>query len=211
MIDFDGPLCHLFAGFPAPEVAENLRAKAEPFGEFSGHLSGVDDPLEVIRIFAAGCGDAESIVQMDLALERLETQAASTATKAEGADLLVAGLAKRGLQWGVATNNSEPAVRRFFKDAGWDLPPLACRVIGSPHLMKPNPASLERLLSKLDAEPKGGVFLGDSPSDMAAAIACGVRPIGHANKPGKREALLQAGAESVVDFPQDLLRLLNGQ
>jgi phosphoglycolate phosphatase len=45
LLDFDGPLCNVFAGFPAPEVARQLEAIA-------GKPLNTDDPIEVLRAVA---------------------------------------------------------------------------------------------------------------------------------------------------------------
>ncbi len=47
------------------------------------------------------------------------------------------------------------------------------------------------------------VFVGDSVTDVEVARACGVRCIGYANKPGKRDVLGEAGA-FVIDSMWDL-------
>ncbi len=50
----------------------------------------------------------------------------------------------------------------------------------------------------LQAEPKDCVFIGDSTTVSSAGSLGGVAVIGCANKPGKAEALSQAGARAVV-------------
>ncbi len=42
------------------------------------------------------------------------------------------------------------------------------------------------------------MFIGDTVTDVLAGLLGGVAVIGYANKPGKAEALNQAGARAVV-------------
>jgi phosphoglycolate phosphatase-like HAD superfamily hydrolase len=42
LFDFDGPLCDVFAGFPAWQVAQQLQ-------EMIGTQYDTDDPLEILR------------------------------------------------------------------------------------------------------------------------------------------------------------------
>jgi hypothetical protein len=51
LVDFDGPVCSIFAGFPAPDVARSLREYLR--GDVpDGWMAHVDDPHEVLRATA---------------------------------------------------------------------------------------------------------------------------------------------------------------
>jgi phosphoglycolate phosphatase len=51
-------------------------------------------------------------------------------------------------------------------------------------------------------------MVGDSTTDVHAARAAGVRAIGYANKPGKRERLARAGADAIVTDMASLVSAL---
>lgn len=53
-------------------------------------------------------------------------------------------------------------------------------------------------VGSVQADPENCVFIGDSATDVLAGLLGGVAVIGHANKPGKAEALSQPGARAVV-------------
>jgi len=47
LIDFDGPIAHVFAGLPAPLVAKRLRGMVEQHGLVDA-LVDSDDPMQVL-------------------------------------------------------------------------------------------------------------------------------------------------------------------
>jgi beta-phosphoglucomutase-like phosphatase (HAD superfamily) len=65
--------------------------------------------------------------------------------------------------------------------------------------MKPDPAPILAAVEGLDAHPTECVLIGDSTSDIQGATAAGVRSIGYADKPGKRQRLTAAGADAIVE------------
>jgi phosphoglycolate phosphatase len=77
-----------------------------------------------------------------------------------------------------------------------------------PLLLKPDIHLVDQALAVLDAPPSTAVFVGDTTDDMEAGRAAGVRTIGYANKPGKRERLGDAGADALVEAMDDLAAAL---
>ena len=79
LLDFDGPVCSVFAGYPAATIAQELVGIAEREG-LAGHpdWSAVDDPHEVLRrTHAISLQVAQKI---ESALQRAEITAARTAS-----------------------------------------------------------------------------------------------------------------------------------
>jgi len=68
-----------------------------------------------------------------------------------------------------------------------------------PQLMKPHPNVLLRTLRDLNAPAESAAIVGDSIADIEAGLAADVWTIGYANKPGKDEAMREAGADVVLD------------
>jgi phosphoglycolate phosphatase-like HAD superfamily hydrolase len=58
--------------------------------------------------------------------------------------------------------------------------------------MKPNPAPIHQALDILGLSSADALLVGDSPSDIQACKAAGVRSIGYANKPHKWTSLADA-------------------
>jgi beta-phosphoglucomutase-like phosphatase (HAD superfamily) len=98
------------------------------------------------------------------------------------------------------SNNSGTAVRAYL--AAHKLADQITAVVSrdnpDPYLMKPNPYLVRAAVGLLDSTGGECVFVGDSPSDVLAGRLGGVMVIGYANKPGKADALAQAGADAVT-------------
>ncbi|MFJ9787811.1 HAD family hydrolase [Amycolatopsis sp. NPDC101161] len=190
--DFDGPICGVFAGLPAEGVARQLELTI-------GVQVGTDDPLEVLRYaHQLGSTAVEAVERQLIAAELL---AVETASLTRGGLTSMCSLAARGKATGILSNNSFEAVSKFMQKAVVDQwrGPIIGRPFGRPALMKPNPYGLDLMLSQLEVRGADAVFIGDSTSDIEVAKSRGVCSVGLANKPGKREMLVEAGAEFVVD------------
>lgn len=70
--------------------------------------------------------------------------------------------------------------------------------------MKPDPHVILRALDALTAPPNKSVVIGDSSTDVLAGHAAGTQVIGYANRPGKVEQLVGAGANAVTTNMSEL-------
>jgi phosphoglycolate phosphatase-like HAD superfamily hydrolase len=208
LLDFDGPVCSIFAGYPAPAVAEELASKAAA----AGHPVPADylrnqDPLDVLRF--AGTVGPELTALVERELTRAEVTAADTAEATPGAEGFLAACRSTGRTVAVVSNNSAAAVTCFLERAGWvDLVRLVeGRDPSDPALMKPHPHVLLRTLRDLVGPAESAVIVGDSVTDIEAGLAADVWTIGYANKPGKDEAMRDAGADVVLDSMAELAEL----
>ena len=74
---------------------------------------------------------------------------------------------------------------------------------------KPDPEPVLKALELLDSEPGESAFVGDSPYDVQAGKAAGVFTIGVSwGKIHPEGRLLEAGADVIVDSPEELLGVL---
>jgi pyrophosphatase PpaX len=79
---------------------------------------------------------------------------------------------------------------------------------------KPDPQGIRAALDALRVEPRHAIYVGDSPSDMEAARAAGIRAAAamwSKNQSWRRRFLDRVGHLSgieMLDYPRDLLRLL---
>jgi len=199
LLDFDGPLCDVFHGYPAPEVAARLIEIASqdvppPTGVFEE-----TDPMKVLRAFSHRCETPQARLKLDRELENLERAAIAVAPATPGALDLLNALSESGVPWAVASNNAAPPIRDFLSRHGFNSAVVAGRDPADVDLMKPNPSCLLQAARYLGVSVERTSFLGDSPFDVTAALACGSRPVGFANKPGKRSVLEAAGASLIVD------------
>lgn len=93
------------------------------------------------------------------------------------ADLL-AELHTDGWALGVVTNNEGRLVRELLADLG--VAGYLTIILGEEDVVaaKPDPRGTRQALAGLDLQPAGTCFVGDSSSDVGAAQAAGLRPIG---------------------------------
>ncbi|MYX08865.1 HAD hydrolase-like protein [Streptomyces sp. SID8375] len=200
LFDFDGPICDVFAGRPAPGVARELsEIVAQHDAALGGKAAGIDDPMEILRLATQG---GEPVIR---AIEESLTKAEVSAVKVAGPPVpgSVAALEaahSSGRKVAVVSNNSTACVRAFLMLH--DLRHLVHEVIGRavyrPDLMKPAPHSLLLAAAQLRVHPHHCTLIGDSVTDVEAAHTAGAMSIGFANKAHKDLALAAAGADAVV-------------
>jgi pyrophosphatase PpaX len=76
---------------------------------------------------------------------------------------------------------------------------------------KPDPEPVLVAMERLGARPEDTVFVGDSPYDMMAAVAAGVRPVGVAWGAFEAEVLATSGAAIVLPRVADLVGLISSR
>lgn len=199
LLDFDGPLCAVFAGMPAPVVAEQFRAALRGAGiELPPSVAGIADPLDVFRAIANEEPEAAVLAQQHLTC--LELRAVESAWPTPGADELLTVARNAGRTVAIVSNNSGAAVGAYLRAHG--LTQHVAAVIGrdnhDPHQMKPSPGRVSQAVNILGATGDECTLIGDSPSDVLAGHQAGVAVIGFANKPGKADKLTRAGADTVT-------------
>jgi haloacid dehalogenase superfamily, subfamily IA, variant 3 with third motif having DD or ED/haloacid dehalogenase superfamily, subfamily IA, variant 1 with third motif having Dx(3-4)D or Dx(3-4)E len=206
LFDFDGPLCDVFAGRPAPQVAKELTELAvsrEP--ALADRLHATDDPIEVLRLAHAASTDLGHEVECALTAAEVEAVAVAGAPTPGGVAALEAARAA-GRRVAVVSNNSAECVRAYLDQHG--LAGYVLEVVGraghQPDLMKPNPHSLITAAEKLGVDVTRCVLIGDSLTDIQAAHAIGAFAIGYANKDHKLKLFTEAGADSVTDTMQSI-------
>jgi HAD superfamily hydrolase (TIGR01509 family) len=199
LLDFDGPVCSIFAHrvpwLIAKELAELLASRGV---EVPGEIVGGGDPLEVLRF--SGLFGGTPMLATERQLTDAELEATETATATPGAAEFLAACRATGRPVAVVSNNSAQAVRTYLDRV--DLVDLVEHIEGrdptNPAKMKPDPTPVRRALRAIGGEAQSALLIGDSDSDQRAARAARVHAIGYANKPGKSEALTAAGADAIV-------------
>ncbi|MFE3452335.1 HAD family hydrolase [Nonomuraea sp. NPDC059194] len=200
LLDFDGPVCSIFAGLPASAVAVRLKDLLVLEGvRLPPDVEALDDPLKVLRRSAEIV--PELVDTVETALMASEVEAATCAEITPGVREFLRACAESGRPVAIVSNNSEPAIATFLAlaDLGEWIEMVSGRPIGEPDQMKPHPGTTLRACKALGVEPERAVLIGDSDFDMEAASAAGTRSIGYANEPGKAESLTRAGADTLTD------------
>lgn len=123
---------------------------------------------------------------------------------------LVQHLVRHGLAWGVVTNKSA----RFTEPLTQAMPLFAsARAVVSgdttPHA-KPHPAPLLEAATRLGLEPGHCVYVGDDERDIIAGLAAGMGTVAATyGYLGSKADVRQWGAHAEINFPLDLLQLLD--
>ncbi|WP_328446070.1 HAD family hydrolase [Amycolatopsis sp. NBC_00438] len=196
LLDFDGPVCAVFAGFPASVVAEQLRQVLAEGGHANlpGSVATSADPFDVLH-YAATVGSDEARY-VEVAFAAHEVEAIPSAMPTEGAHGLIRTWHASGRKIAIVSNNSTSAINAYLDlyDIRAAIDVVSGRTGPDTALLKPNPHLLVQAINDLDVTPNECVFIGDSLSDVEAAEAAGVRSIGFANKVGKSALLAEADA-----------------
>lgn len=205
LLDFDGPVCDIFAGLPAPTVADSLRATLEAAGaQLPPEARDTNDPLEVFRL-STSLGDDLNRLALR-ALTELEVKAAATARPTTGAADLMDRARDKGMPVAIVSNNSVAGVTAFLDREGLGglVEYVSARASADPSLMKPSPHLLDQALMRFGAEPSSALLVGDSVTDVEASKIAGVVAVGYANRPGKVKRLGDAGADLIVTSIEEL-------
>ena len=200
LLDFDGPVCSIFAGIPARDVAAELVDLLYRHGvDMPARLTSEADPLEVLR-WTGSAGDQGITRTVEDALCDAERRAVQTAAPTPYGREVIVAARQAGLPVAVVSNNSAGAVTAYLtahRLAG-HVSPVIGRAYADPGRMKPNPEPILRAVRVLEASPGRSVLVGDSISDIEGGKAAGVSVIGYANRPAKVDALRKAGADLVI-------------
>lgn len=207
LLDFDGPICSIFAGLPAPGVARQLlRVLSDAGVSLPESVAAETDPMEVLR-FSAGVDRPELVRQVDDELTAAELAAVPLARPTPGAAEFIGAARYEGRLVAVVSNNSSAAVHAYLEahDLADDLAHVVGRRHAEPNLMKPNPEPIREALRRLGATSAAAVLIGDSTADVEAARTAGVRCIGFADRGYRYDRLTEAGADAVVKSMFELL------
>lgn len=212
LIDFDGPVCSLFAGTPTAPIAERLRTI------LTG--AGVALPLAIrdtgnwfeIFAFAATTGPALAR-HVESELAALEAAAAQTAAPTPDLADVLSACHESGRQVAIVSNNSARAVDSYLDihQLTGQIGAVAARTGHDPALLKPSSYLIKQAASELGTAPSACALIGDSPSDIAAARSARASSIGYAATSGGTRQLLAAGADAIITTMADLAARIRGE
>ncbi|WBB48417.1 HAD family phosphatase [Verrucosispora sp. WMMA2044] len=210
LLDFDGPVCSIFAGYPAPQVAAELVDVLRRQGvDVPPELAREPDPLEVLRRTGAN-GDQDVTRAIEDALCAAERRAVETAEPTPYGREVIVAARQSGIPVAVVSNNSAGAVSAYLAVHRLTayVSPVVGRAFANPDGMKPNPAPILQAVRAIGKPPSRCVLVGDSLSDIHGARAAGVRVIGYANRPVKASAFSAAKADVVIASMKEMARVL---
>lgn len=204
LLDFDGPICSIFAGRSARSVVDDLLELLRAAGAVTPpELDATRDPFDVLR--HAATIDTDLSEHIEHALTAAEIDAAGTASPTPRADEVIRAWQDGHRALAVVSNNSAAAVRMYLDAHQLDVRIVVARTDADPEHLKPSPFLINGALAQLQADPAASALLGDSVTDVAAAHRASIASIGFANKPGKHDKLAGAGADVIIDDMQPIL------
>ena len=204
LLDFDGPICSIYAGLPAATVADRLRKLFGDHAELPDEIARTADPLAVFAYAATVSEDLAARVETEMTDQELA--AVATATPTPYVHEVVTACQNSGRSVAVVSNNSAAAVHSYLARHGLEdrISLVVARTNHNPALLKPSPHLIAKAIDALHAEPGECALVGDSVTDIQAARLASVQSIGYANKPGKRQRLTAAGAGATINSLADL-------
>jgi phosphoglycolate phosphatase len=114
LLDFDGPVCSMFAGYPAPQITDELRSLAvEHVGRPLPELADASGPHELLAGAGAVSPDLPKVIEE--ALQLAEIRAAESAMPTPGAQEFRAACRDTGRPVAVVSNNCLPAVVAYLE------------------------------------------------------------------------------------------------
>ncbi|HEY8477538.1 MAG TPA: HAD-IA family hydrolase [Chloroflexota bacterium] len=172
-------------------------------------LEGFGTPLEQqIARFARSPDEAQAMIATYRAYQREHHD--RTVRPFPGVPETLRALADRGLKLAVVTSKHKALAVRGLELCGlapWLPLCIAPEDVTRP---KPHPEPVERALACLGVAPERALFVGDSPHDVAAGRAAGVRTAVALWGPFPRSAFATHPPDLWLAQPQDLLALLEG-
>ncbi|GAA1450545.1 HAD family hydrolase [Nocardiopsis tropica] len=212
LLDFDGPVCSAFAGYPAPQVARDMMVRSAEAGVSISVEAGAEtDPMKVLRYLFEVAPERQA--ESERMLRDAEVLSVAEASPTPGAVEFMKACKETGRPLAVVSNNSPEAVTAFFDEHC--LTKLIDGVFGrsreSPELMKPHPHLLELALKELSIRPATCLMVGDSETDIEVAKAVGMPVVGYANRPDKAERFHTLGSNVVTEDMVELAAVVRAE
>ncbi len=125
-----------------------------------------------------------------------------------GIDELLTELTTRGIHLAILSNKDDSFMDEVVATylSQWDFEVVFGARANTP--VKPDPYSALEIAEIMELQPAEFIFLGDTSVDMHTATNAGMYALGAAWGFRGREELYANGAQSVIDYPIDLLELL---
>lgn len=214
LLDFDGPICAVFANYAAPLIADELRRVVLEAGlSLPAELITESDPLEILR-WTASVRSPDLVTAVEDRLRAAEILACQTATPTPFAREVIVSARESGRPTAIVSNNSDEAIAAYLTRHRLRsyINPLVGRAYGRPDQMKPSGEPIRKALDLLsDDSPDGSAstLIGDSISDIIAARSAGVRIIAFANKPHKVDRFAALAPDAIVTSLADVAQVLS--
>lgn len=180
LLDFDGPVCPIFANGRNAEIANQMRATLSDHAIATPpEINEAWDPLHVL-LFAYELARPDVMTDVEDTFRRGELTAAREATPTPDASDTMQACHETDRPVVIVSNNSAAAIEAYLDLHNLSHLVLAVvgRAPGRPDLMKPHPDPVNRALAILDTPATDCVIVGDSLTDIEVAHTTGTPSIG---------------------------------
>jgi beta-phosphoglucomutase-like phosphatase (HAD superfamily) len=209
LLDFDGPVCDLWAGHPAALAADQLRKLlTDQDIQLPDTIATTADPLAVLSYAAAVSPDLTATAEADLT--DLELSAVPTAQPPGYANDAITSARASGRTVTVISSCSERAVNAYLARSSLDgqVGLVVARTTHEPH---PIASLIEHAITALQANPAACMLMASSPAIIDAANATGIHTTGYARTPSDHEHLADTQASAVISSLADLVLRLRAR
>jgi len=125
-----------------------------------------------------------------------------------GVPELLNNLLEYGIKLAVLSNKPDHLVKNIIKEVYPGATFSLLRGKEDKFAHKPDPASLLSILEELQVTAGQSLYIGDSNIDVYTAHNAGLKVVGVTWGFREREELEEAGADYIVDSPEDILKLV---
>ena len=211
LFDLDGTLLDTLADL-ADSMNRALEKRGLPTHPVDAYRHFVGDGVEILVRRAAARATAEDAALVaDLVADMREEYRKRWNARSRpypGVARMLDALTRRELPMAVLSNKphefTQMCVSEFLPD--WAFEVVQGVTDGVPP--KPDPAGAKAVADRLQVAPERVLYLGDTNTDMCTAVAAQMRPIGALWGFRDAEELTDAGAEVLLDRPEELVDLL---
>lgn len=211
IFDLDGTLTdslHSIAYFANAEITKH-GMKPIPAEDFK--LMAGNGARALIQKALARCGRHEKMLEDEVLKNYTEAYDASPVhlcTVYDGIHSLIKSLKDAGVSVNVLTNKPQPTAEKvlsaLFAAGTFDL------IIGAAENkpLKPDPAGVFEILGHLKLGKDDALYAGDTATDVSTGKTAGLFTIGVLWGFRSKKELEDAGADAIINFPDELLRYL---
>jgi len=143
-------------------------------------------------------------------IEECEAESIERCELMPGCDPVLEWIQEKGIRMGIATSNSEEVAKKILEVKG--IIHYFDTVVGRrPNMrMKPNPDPVINCLQEMDVPLENSIMIGDSVKDVKAAKAAGIYVIAVPAFFTKKDALIEAGVDQIIDSLDELPHIISG-
>ena len=138
-------------------------------------------------------------------LDAYDRQYACCTKPYEGITELVDELIKRGCKVGINSNKNHNYMMHLINSNFPEVEDDYITGVKPGDKTKPDPTNVNNVIEKMGLNKEEVLYVGDSPTDYKTAENAGVRFIGVSWGYRSKEKIMAAGAETVIDRPEELL------